>query len=147
MNIKSTTYLDRSLRTHAFITLSKQSRGPQHGSATAQDKYLPVYCSPSTFGSSVSATDQRIVDRVVFALTGGCGRYADVICNHPSSTGMSTLPFYCTVQIKGVKQLRIFPPASIMLWLSSSPSRIRKVGDIHGTLSLGSDGSLLACQR
>lgn len=34
-----------------------------------------------------------------------------------------------------------------MLWFSSSPSRIRKLGDIHGTLSLNSDGLQLACQR
>lgn len=76
------------------------------------DKYLLVYSPPSTFSSSVSVTDLRIVDSGVLALTGGCGRYADVI--HPSSTGMATLPFYCTVQIKGVKQLRFFPlqPAS-----------------------------------
>ncbi|KAI4813299.1 hypothetical protein KUCAC02_024632, partial [Chaenocephalus aceratus] len=67
--------------------------------------------SPSTCGSPVSVTDLRIVDRGVFGPTGGCVRYADVICNPPK-----------------------------LCW-------IKKVGDIHGTLSLGSDGSLLACQR
>lgn len=63
--------------------------------------YLPVY------SFSVSVMELKIVDRGVLALAGGYGRYADVI--HPDFAGMSTLPFYCTGQIKGVKQLRIFP--------------------------------------
>lgn len=69
----------------------------------------------------------RIVDRGVLALTGHSGRYENVI--HPSSTGMSTLLFYCTVHIKGVTQLRFFCLRAI-LQLSSSLSRIRKVRDI-----------------
>lgn len=73
---------------------------------SSQDKYLLVYCSPWTSGSSVPVTHLRIVDWGVLALTGGCGRYERVI--QPSSTGWSALPFYCTVQIKGVTRLRFF---------------------------------------
>lgn len=116
MNIKSNTHLTDALtQMHTPIKLS------------SEDKYLLVYCSPCTFGSSVSVTDLRIVDGGVLALTGGCGRYGSVI--HPSSSGMSTLLFYCTVQITGVTQLRLLSLRAI-LCLSSALSRIRKVRDI-----------------
>lgn len=55
------------------------------------------------------------------------------------------VPLYCPDQRC---QLRFFflPLASIMLCLSPSLSRIRKVEDIHGTLSFNGDGLLLAYQ-
>lgn len=91
------------------------------------DKYLLVYGLPLTSGWAVSVTDVRIVDRGVLVLTSGSGRYGSVI--HPSSTGMCMLPFYSTVQIKGVVQLGIFL-LRVILWLSSSLCGIRKVRDI-----------------
>jgi len=101
--------------------------GPEHGNTTSQDKYLPVDRSPSTFGSSVSVTDLRIVDRGVFGPTGGYVRYADVICNPPKLCWYVPAAFlqYCPDQRC---QAAIFSiPASIILWLSHPCLGLRRL--------------------
>jgi len=78
MNIKSTTYLtDGVAHMHLLPYQNNQSPTTRQCHCSGQISH----CSPSNFDSSVSVTDLRIVDRGFFALTGDCGRYADVICN------------------------------------------------------------------